>query len=203
MKKIILKKVNGKYKIFRFVNFFSKCYHFYYEYNGNLCDKYTNKDKELKQISLLVEALNIKNKKERIKFIYEKSCDLLDDDFYGKNICEFKNNKCIHDRVLNCSCDGCCKTNDGLKKCKYLVNHRCTIRCIACKFHICHCIRKKRYKIKVNDIYMIKYLYNWKQKIIIYNDFFIPEVEVLNHLYKNSIILWLFCKNDAWIKNEN
>lgn len=70
MKKIILKKVNGKYKIFRFINFFIKRYHFYYEYNGNLCDKYANGDKELKQISLLVEALNIKNKKEIIKFIY-------------------------------------------------------------------------------------------------------------------------------------
>ena len=35
MKKIILKKVNGKYKIFRFINFFIKRYHFYYEYNGN------------------------------------------------------------------------------------------------------------------------------------------------------------------------
>ena len=202
MKSIVLKNVNGRYKVFRFIKYLIKNHHFYYEYKGSLCDKYTNEDKEVEQISLLEEALNIKNKKERIKFIYEKSCDLLDNDFYGNNICEFKNNKCMHDRIHNSSCDGCCKTNDGLKKCKYLVNHRCTIKCLACKFHICYCIRKKGYKIKVSDIYMLKYLYNWKQKIMLYNDFFMTEDEVLNHLYKNSLVLWLFSRNDAWIENK-
>ena len=48
-----------------------------------------NKDKKIRQITQLVEALNIKNKSERLKFLYNKACDILDSDFYGKNVCQF------------------------------------------------------------------------------------------------------------------
>lgn len=199
MKIYVIKEKNGIYKIPRFIRFLRR--EFKFECNGKLYNKEIKDNKEVRQVSLLVEALNIKNKKKRLDFIYEKTCELLDDDFYGKNICEFKNNKCIHDRLHNASCNGCCMNNDGTKMCKYLDKGRCKIKCLACKFHICYCIRQKGYKCKINDIYMLKYLYNWKQKIIIYNDFFMTKEEVLNDVYKNSIIAWTFKKTkDNWIE---
>ena len=195
-KEIIIKKKNGKYKIPLFIKLLAVKYKFKVINNqeGNDYDK---------QVSLLVEALNIKDRKQRIKFIYEKSCELLDNTFYGKNICEFKNNRCMHDRIHAISCDGCCKSNDGKLKCKYLINHKCSVKCLACKFHICYCVRNKGYKFKINDILMIKYLYNWKQKLFIYNDFFMSEDEVLEDLYKNSILLWLIKPSIKWVKNKN
>lgn len=203
MKLYVLKEKNGKYKIPRFIRFMVGFRNFKFEYNGKLYDKEIKNNKEIRQVSLLIEALNIKDKKKRLRFVYDKSCELLDDDFYGKNICEFKNNKCIHDRFHNASCDGCCKTNDDIRMCKHLKNHRCSTSCLACKFHICYCIRKKGYKYRVNDIYMLKYLYNIKQKIIIYNDFFMTPEEVMEDVYKNSIILWtLKRKKEYWIDNK-
>lgn len=188
------------YKIPRFVKFLIPFKKFEFEYNDNLYEKEINGNNEIRQISLLVEALNIKNKKERYDFIYEKSCDLLDDDFYGKNICEFRNNKCIHDRKYNSKGNGCCMSNNGLRRCKYLNNGRCSIRNLACKFHVCSCIRKKGYNRKVNDIYLLKYLYNWKQKIIIYFSFFLTKEEVLKEVYRNSIIIWALKKEkNNWI----
>lgn len=203
MKEFVFEKVKGKYKVPKFIRFVAGKRDFKFEYNGKLYNKELKTNKEVRQISLLVEALNIKDKRKRLKFIYDKSCELLDDDFYGKNICEFKNNKCIHDRKHNASCDGCCKTNDGARMCKYLKDHRCSTSCLACKFHICYCIRRKGYKYKINDIYMLKYLYNIKQKIIVYNDFFMTPEEVLEDIYKNSIILWTFRrKKEYWIDNK-
>ncbi len=200
MKTYIIKKVNGVYKIPRYIKFLINIRNFKFEYKGKLYDKEIKDSIELRQVSLLVEALNIKNKYKRLDYIYEKSCDLLDDDFYGKNICEFKNNKCIHDRKYNAVGFGCCMTNDGLKKCKYLGDKKCTIRNLACKFHICYCIRKKGYKYKINDIYMLRYLYNWKQKIIVYFSFFLTKEEVLKDVCRNSLIIWALKKQkENWI----
>lgn len=202
---IIIKKVNGKYKISKFIRFkIRKNIDFKFEYQGKLYSKeIKSSNKEITQISLLIEALNIKDKKQRLEFVYDKSCDLLDDDFYGKNICEFKNNRCMHDRIHASSMDGCCRSNDNEKKCKYINNHMCSIRCLACKFHICYCVRQKGYKYKVNDILMLKYLYNWKQKIIAYNNFFMTKEETLKDVYRNSIIYWvLFNKTRNFIDNK-
>lgn len=187
---------------------------FYIKYTDNKNKKYKilykgkyyekeQKDIKIRQVSQLVQALNIKNKKQRLEFIYDKACDLLDDDFYGKNVCEFKNNKCMHDRKYNNSCDGCCRTNDGGKCCIYLKNHKCTIRCLACKFHICSCVRKKNLNYKVNDILVLKYLLNFKQKIIVYLNFFKTKQETINDLEKNSIILWTLKKEQERFLEDN
>lgn len=153
-----------------------------------------NKDKKIRQITQLVEALNIKNKSERLKFLYNKACDILDSDFYGKNVCQFKNNSCLQDRTKNNKFDGCCRCNNGKRHCKYLADHKCTTRCLACKFHICSNLKKLGYKYNINDILVLKYLLNWKQKIIVYLDFFKTPEEVLLDVKKNSIIYWILKK---------
>lgn len=202
MKKIVLKKVNNKYEVPKFLKLNINRTKYYFEYNDKLHDKeIVTDDKELKQISLLVEALNIKDKKKRLEFIYDRSCDLLDNDFYGKNICGFKCGKCIQNRYYNSLGGGCCcDSRNHLSMCPYLTNKGCFIRCLACKFHICALLKKKGYKYRLSDIYMLKYLLNWKQKIMVYNDFFMTKEEVLKDVYKNSIILWTLSKKRDFIK---
>ncbi len=205
MKEIVLKKIDDKYVIPRFIRFkISKNTNFKFEYKGKLYNKVVDSDdKEVKQISLLVEALNIKNRKKRLEFIYDKACDLLDADFYGKNVCEFNDGKCINDRKYNNMGGGCCCDSKHHKfMCPYLTDKGCSVRCLACKFHICDTLKKKGYKYRLNDIYILKYLLNWKQKLIIYNDFFMSKEEVLKQVYRNSIILWSFSKKKKFVKYD-
>ncbi len=202
MKEVILKSVNGKYSIPRFIRFrISKNTNFKFEYKGKTYDKSINsKNSEIKQVSYLVEALNIKNKKKRLEFVYDKSCDLLDADFYGKNICEFKNGKCLHDRYYGGKGGGCCCRSDHSLMCKHLTKTGCSVRCLSCKFHICNLVKKKGIRYHFNDIYLIKYLFNWKQKLMIFTDFFMTKEESLRNIYRNSIILWCFSKSKKFVK---
>lgn len=190
MREIIIKKVGEKYKIPKFLRYRLWNHTFKLEYNGKLYDKEIKDNKEVRQISLLVEACNIKNRKKRIEFIYDRSCDLFDDDFYGCNLCEFKNNQCFVNRMHGKSLDGCCRSRDNKSACKYLIKHRCTNRNLACKLHICSFMKNRGYKYRLNDILMIKYLYSWKQKVFCYFNLFISRERFLKDLYQNSFILW-------------
>ena len=61
-------------------------------------------------IDFIIEALNIKQRKQRINFIYDQSCHLIDKENKGINICGFKNKKCYVQRKLkNGKCNGCCR----------------------------------------------------------------------------------------------
>ena len=187
---IIIKKEGKKYKIPMFLRYKLWNHTFKFEYNGKLYDKEVKDDKEVRQVSLLVEACNIKNRKERLTFIYDKSCDLLDENFYGCNLCEFKNNKCFVNRMHGDSVDGCCRSRDNRNACKFLIKHKCTNRNLTCKLHVCSYMRKKGYKFRIDDIYMLKYLYTWKQKMFCYFNLFISRDKFLKDIYLNSLIVW-------------
>ena len=198
MKKEVIIRVddNGNFKLSRFIRLLdskNKKYKVLYKEKEYIKE---SSIKEIRQISQVIEALNIKDKKKRLTFVYNRACDILDDDFYGKNVCGFKNNKCFQDRKKKTKCDGCCRCNDNKKHCRYLINHICSTRCLACKFHICYTLKKKGYKYKVNDILVLKYLLNWKQRIMVYLDFFMTPEEVIEDLYKNNIVKWTFRKTE-------
>lgn len=204
MKKVIIKEKNGVYKIPITLKVLKSKKKYFFEYKGKLYDKeieYGNNN--VRQVSLLVNALNIKNKKERLSFMYDRACDLLDVDFYKKNVCEFKCGKCITDRLNNNLGGGCCcDSKDHKGMCMYLSKDGCKIRCLTCKLHICRTLKKKGYRYRINDIYMLKYLLNFKQKIMLYNDFFMTKEEILKDLNRNSLIMWLFSKKRKFIKHN-
>ena len=51
-------------------------------------------DSNFEELKPIVEALNIKNRKQRITYIYDTACQQIDDHYQNKNICGFKNSKC-------------------------------------------------------------------------------------------------------------
>ena len=63
------------------------------------------KDEEFANI---VQALDIKDKKERYIFYMIELVNTLDGFFYGKNYCDFRDNKCGEKRTTN-STIGCCR----------------------------------------------------------------------------------------------
>lgn len=91
MKKEVIIRVddNGNFKLSRFIKLFdskNKIYKVLYKEKEYIKE---SSIKEIRQISQVIEALNIKDKKKRLTFIYNKACDILDDDFYGKKCMRF------------------------------------------------------------------------------------------------------------------
>lgn len=72
-----------------------------------------------KESNDLVTGLNIKNRRERIKYVFDKCCEYLDNDF-PNDACEFIDGKCIVQRQNKSKqkC-GCCRY------CEYVTLNGC------------------------------------------------------------------------------
>ena len=144
-------------------------------------------DMESKWILYSIIAANIKNLEKRYSYIYDVVCDYLDKEFSKKNICQFKNNKCIGvEKGIHCkeSLYGCCYGRTrGI--CIYLKNGKCTIKSISCKLFVCSYLRKNNIKYNTNNIPLLKYFFSRKQKRIIEESLFIDKDIVINKLLKS------------------
>lgn len=143
-----------------------------------------NNDERIYNLYHIEKALNIKNKKERYEYIYDVVCDYLDSYFKGKNLCEFKDNKCAGDRSkkFEKSC-GCCngKTRGT---CKYLIDGNCSIKCMACKLFTCPTLKKKGIRFRIKDIPLLNYFFNLRQKEVLAYTIFTPKEQVIERLIK-------------------
>lgn len=143
-------------------------------------------DEELKFKIYSVEAANIKDIRERYSYIYDIVCDFLDEKFNNNNICDFKENRCISVRNnSHCkeSLNGCCYgRNRGL--CKNFKDGKCTIKSLSCKLFTCRYLKKNKVKFKVNNIPLLKYFFNNKQKYILDTSIFKDKKEIIELLLK-------------------
>ena len=109
---------------------------------------------------------------------YDLACDYLDSYFYGKNLCDFHDNKCGYKKDFNIEV-GCCRHfkkhrqfgmlfGEKLINCEYLDSDgRCSVKCLGCKLYTCPYLEKKGIKFKLKEIFPINSIFNWKQKIYI------------------------------------
>lgn len=151
-------------------------------------------------IDYIINALNIKNRKKRIIYIYDKSCELIDKNTKNLNICGFKNNKCYVQRKLNNGkCNGCCR------KCLYQTNKGCPTKNLACKLFNCSEVTSRYDVIKYDDLKLLKLL-SLKNQFIIKSDYFSTREDVLKDLYSYTFaystlrIVYRLVKN--YIHNE-
>ena len=127
-------------------------------------------------------ALNIKNRKERINYIYNTCCDIIDNKFKGINICGFENSKCyIQRKINNNKCNGCCN------KCLYQSNKGCTTKNLSCKLFNCTEVKSRYNVIEYNDLKILK-LFSLKNRLLIKSEYFSKKEDVLKDLYSYSII---------------
>lgn len=132
-------------------------------------------------IDYIVNALNIKNRKKRITYIYDSSCKLIDDNTKNSNICGFKNGKCYVQRNLNNEkCNGCCR------KCLYQTNKGCPTKNLSCKLFNCSEVTSRYNTIKYDDLKILKLL-SLKNRIIIKSDYFSRREDVLKDLYAYTL----------------
>ena len=124
---------------------------------------------------------------EKYDYIYDSVCDYLDNEFRCKNICEFENDKCIAKRDFNLTC-GCCRhykslLSNELIQCEYLINKRCSTKCITCKMFTCHyLVKHKGVKYSIQDIFLLRKFFNPIQKIIILIGYFTSKEKIMKRL---------------------
>ena len=153
-------------------------------------DKDEKKDNQMLTLIAALNACKIKDKKQRIEYLYMFACKYLDNEFINKNICEFKNDVCLGKRKYNIK-NGCChefKMKNilylkNLPLCKYQKDKHCTADCLGCKVFVCDEVRKKGYKYTYYNVPLIRYFFNIKQKIIIRCSVFTHKDRILKKLY--------------------
>lgn len=129
-----------------------------------------------KESNDLVTGLNIKNRRERIKYVFDKCCEYLDNDF-PNDACGFIDGKCIVQRQNKSKqkC-GCCRY------CEYVTLNGCPSKNIACKLFNCSEITKK-YNLKTKkDLKLLKLL-SIKNRVVSSHNYFTIEEESLKDLY--------------------
>ncbi len=134
-----------------------------------------------------IKVMLLPTKLEKYDYIYDTVCDYLDNEFVCKNICDFKDDKCIAKRDFNCTC-GCCRHfkslfSNKIVQCKYLINKRCSTKCLTCKMFTCsYIVKNKKIKFRIRDIFLLHKFFNPIQKIIILTSYFTPKEKILNRL---------------------
>lgn len=134
------------------------------------------------QTKYIVEALNIKKRKERITFVFDKTCEVIDKKYEGINICGFCNRVC--ERFSNMKknyLDGCCRY------CLYITPNGCPSKNVGCKLFNCTTVKEKYDVYEYKDLPILKIL-SLKNRIIIRQDLFSLRDDVLKDLYSYSFI---------------
>lgn len=144
-------------------------------------------------IYVAVNTIQIDDKVQRYNYLYDEICYYLDHVCVPDNICEFKNNKCLAKRKTDVLM-GCCHHYSDKKfgmlyqknmvPCEYLGEKGCTTSAIGCKMFMCDEINKKGYKYTVYNVLLIRYFFNFIQKIIIKTGIFDSKENILNRIEK-------------------
>jgi len=188
------KYINDNYfysDIKRYKNKHNIIVHYLYKNDDIIDSSYLLNKKVNKELFFKVcciHACNIKDIKTRYEYIYDIVCDYLDGEFKSKDICQFKDNICVSVKnKSHCpeSKNGCCYgRNRGL--CNNFKDGKCTIKSLSCKLFTCRYLKRQGIKYKVNDIPLLKYFFNIRQKFILDTSIFKDKDEIIELLLKNK-----------------
>lgn len=151
---------------------------------------YDENNKRQNDFILAINAIFYNTRYERYNYIYDTVCNYLDSYFYGKNLCDFQNNKCGEKRNTS-SLTGCChhfriKCLGPLTKlvlCEYLKeDYTCGAKCISCKLFTCDYLEKKGIKFRIKDILLLNVFFNPLQKYFIKYMVFTPKDKIIKRL---------------------
>lgn len=149
------------------------------------------------QLNIIINGLNIKNKRKRINYIYDEACKLIDDSVCGKNICGFKNGKCyLQIQRRDGKCNGCCRL------CIYQTDNGCSTKNLACKLFNCSFVKSRYETIGFDELKLLKLL-SIRQRIIVKSDYFSSREEVLEDLYFGSLVVAIFKMTYRFLKRMN
>lgn len=151
---------------------------------------YNENNQKQKDFILAINAILCNTRYERYNYIYDTVCNYLDRCFYGKNLCDFQNNKCGEKRETS-SLTGCCHhvrikclgPFTKLVPCEYLrKDYTCGAKCISCKLFTCDYLEKKGIKFRIKDILLLDVFFNPLQKYFIKYMVFTPKDKIIKRL---------------------
>ena len=155
------------------------------EYKGN--------NEKIKEIA---KVLNIKSRMKRLEYIFDKSCEQIDNKFKEENICGFECEQCIIQRKnKSFEVNGCCSS------CRFQSNMGCTTKNLTCKLFFCDYIKERYDVVKFEDLKLLKLLTR-RQRLILKFDLFASREEVLVDLFSGSIVITAFSQVKTLIKNS-
>lgn len=138
-------------------------------------------------IKKAIEIVNINDTKERYAVIYDEICDILNKNFVDIGYCDFKNNKCIAQRKHKLypprRKNGCCSMQ--IRQCPNLINSKCTVECVACKFFSCGYLAKKGIGYFGKEIVFLQAFFNRKQRKHFIFDFYQSKENVIDSIYRD------------------
>ncbi len=145
---------------------------------------YFTVETNFEEVKPIINALNIKKRKERIIYIYDEACNQIDKHYQNKNICGFKNNKCyVQQKLQNGTINGCCRM------CLYQSTKGCTTKNLTCKLFTCSEVEKRCKVIKFDDLKILNLL-SFRNRMILKSDYFSKREDVIKDLYYGSILIW-------------
>ena len=209
---LILINLNNNYEYSKtIVNSVSKLLKLTKEFNRNIYFSCSNKkvifstfNKSVYFDDLLncFNALLIENNCE---YIYDVACEYLDKQFVRRNLCDFKNNKCIANRekCINHENMGCCYSFEysnffdvnlvkNVKLCEHLKNGICETKNITCKLYTCKYLKNKNIQFNSHEILILDCFFNKKQHLIIQSNFFRTKQEILKKLNEENKDLYFW-----------
>lgn len=152
---------------------------------------YNKENQKQNDFILALNAIFYNTRYKRYNYIYDTVCNYLDSFFYGKNLCDFKENQCGEKRNTT-SLTGCCHHYKNkffgpftkFVPCEYLnkKTYTCDAQCISCKLFTCDYLEKKGIKFKIKDIFLLDTFFNPLQKYFIKFMVFTPKEKIIKRL---------------------
>ena len=130
-------------------------------------------------------ALNIKNRRQRIEYLYDRACDIVDE-YNNKNgiICHYSAEGICEDPKHQKNKNGCCFI------CYLQSPEGCPTKNLSCKLFYCDHMCSKYVPITMDDIDLLK-LFTWSQREIIKSNEFLDRKTYIDILWVGSYML--FC----------
>ena len=141
-----------------------------------------------------IEALNIKNKKQRIIYLYDTLCQQIDMFYVDKNPCDFKHDRCISQRKKIKHKNGCCRL------CKYAGPKGCTTSNFTCKIFYCYTVKEKNRTLGPKDLPLLK-CFSLRQRFLLRYEYFSSREDVITDLWIESLFINLFRIYPRFISN--
>jgi len=144
--------------------------------------EFYTKKKIDEQTKYIINALNIKKRNKRIEYVFDRACDLLDNQNKGINICGFKDCKCwVQQELNNGTKCGCCRL------CIYATENGCPSQNVACKLFNCSEVTKRYKVLTYKDLKILKVL-GLYQRVFIKHNYFTIREDALKDLYSYSLV---------------
>lgn len=140
--------------------------------------------------SNIVNALNIKNNRKRIEYVYDEAIKHINK-YYSNDLCKFENNQCIVQRNNKSDkINGCCM------RCHLLTENGCSSINLPCKLIYCKTALGNVKLLKFSEIEILKCL-SFERRMILRASFFNTRDEILNDMTYGFfyIIFRWFVKN--------